>query len=105
MEKSFKSIGKNFRDDLVDDIAQANGSKLMNRRSTQLFGNKGYKSMIFILKKPIISKKIPDIGKNIPNNMPIFLIKKRCKAIQTQGICRTNTSQDREYFLLRRKGA
>ena len=49
MEMSFKSISKNFRDDLVDDIAKANGSKLMNHGSTQLFGNKGYKSMIVIL--------------------------------------------------------
>ena len=92
---SFKSISKNFRDDLVDDIAKANRSKLMNHGSTQLFGNKGYESMILILKRPIIPKKIPNIGKNnLPNNMPIFLIEKSCELIRPQGFCRTNTSQD-----------
>jgi hypothetical protein len=59
MEMSFESISKNFRYDFVYDIAQTDRTKLMNYKSTQLFENKGYKSMIVILKKPIISKKNP----------------------------------------------
>jgi hypothetical protein len=90
MGLSLEPICQDFRDNLVNDIAQANGSELMHRRSTQLLGNKSNKSMILFFKKSIISKKIPNTRKDhIFDNTPIFLIKKSSEAIRTQSFCRS----------------
>jgi hypothetical protein len=59
MELSFEPICQDFQDNLVNDIAQPNGSELMHKRNTQLLWNKSNKSMILLFKKPIISKKNP----------------------------------------------
>jgi hypothetical protein len=77
MQKKFETVGQDFGDDLVNDVAKANWSKMVDNRRTQLFGNKSNEGVVLFLKKMIFQEKISNTAKNnILSNTPIFFCRK-----------------------------
>jgi hypothetical protein len=77
-EHGLQFVGQNLGDDLVNNVTQAYGSKMMNCMRTKLFRNQSNMCMILLLQQKVIQEKIPDAAKSIIfNNRPILLIKKR----------------------------
>ena len=102
----FQSVSQYLGDDFIDNITEAYRSELVSCVRSIKFWNQCNEGVVLNPLQNVVFEEQPDALQNIiSNNIPILLKEKGCKAIWSQGLCRTKTGQGIQNFLFGRNGA
>lgn len=90
MEERFKSVGKDFGKNFVEDVAEANGSKMGDKCGISFFGNENQVGVVKRLEEETQREKLLHCLYNIQlNNIPKRVKKQGSNTIGAGCFCST----------------
>ena len=93
-------VGKYFRNELIDNIAEADGTKIRHSFRVTYFRNQGDISFVELQYGYVMVEDIQDhISNVVANNTPMFLKKHNGHTIQSKGLIRMDLFQNNYHFI------